>query len=99
MAAGDIYTQGIERIEGGGTFSMKPSLGTEVVIHNVCHTGDCTLEFFDEGAGLSIQNIDKQLGNGAWMGMFLHCTHSKYYRVVDNSGKDNFMSCDGVVTK
>lgn len=99
MAAGDIYIQGIEQIAVGEYFSIRPPVGTEVVIHNICHTVDVSLEFYDEIAGWNIYDIDKHLGGGAWMGMFLHCTHDKYYRVQNMSDKVNFISCDGVITK
>lgn len=99
MAAGDVYVQGIESIADQDYFSIKPPVGTEVVIHNICHTVDASLEFYDEDTGHSIYMIDKQLSNGAWMGMFLHCTNTKYYRVQNIAGEVNFMSCDGVITK
>ena len=96
MAIGDVYSQGITSIAASGYFSIQPTSGTEIVVHNISHSTDAALEFFD---GINFIQIDTQTGSGSWMGMFLHCTNSKYYRVRNISGEVNFISCDGVVTK
>lgn len=96
MAIGDIYAQGITSVAASGYFSIQPPDGVEIVIHNINHSTDSILEYFD---GTNFIQIDTQIGSGGWMGMFLHCTHDKYYRVQNISGGVNFISCDGVVTK
>lgn len=96
MAIGDIYTQGISSIAASGYFSIQPVSGAEVVIHNINHSSDAILEFYD---GSNFIQIDTHTGNGRWMGMFLHCTNTKYYRVKNITASSIFISCDGVQTK
>lgn len=96
MAAGDVYAPGVAATAQNAYFSMQPSAGVEVVVHNISHSTDAVLEYFD---GTTAVTVDTQTGNGAWMGMFLHCTNSKYYRVKNTNASSNNICCDGVVTK
>jgi hypothetical protein len=95
MAAGDVFTVGVATANYGISVPLQPPVGAEVVIHNICHSLDASLEFFD---GTNAISIDTQLGPGAWMGLFLHCTNTKYYRVVSGSA-GNSISADGIQTK
>ena len=96
MAAGDRYQQGVTSVAQDAYFSIQPAVDTECVVHNISHSTDASLEFFD---GTNYVTVDTQTGNGSWMGMFLHCTNSKYYRVKNINGSSNNMCCDGVQTK
>ena len=96
MAAGDVFNQGVTGTAQNAYFSIQPSSGTECVIHNISHSTDAVLEFYD---GTTAVTVDTQTGSGAWMGMFLHCTNSKYYRVKNTNASSNDICCDGVVTK
>lgn len=96
MAAGDIYAQGITSVAASGYFSIQPPDGVEIVIHNINHSTDSVLEYFD---GTNFIQIDTQSGSGGWMGMFLHCTDTKYYRIKNISSSTNLISCDGIQTK
>jgi hypothetical protein len=96
MAAGDVYNQGVTATALNTYFTIQPTAGVEVVIHNITHSTDATLEFFD---GTNSVIVDTQVGNGSWMGMFLHCTNSKYYRVKNTNASSNNICCDGVQTK
>lgn len=96
MAAGDIYNQGITSVAAAGYFDIQPSAGVEVVIHNISHGSDSQLEYYD---GTSYVVCDTHIGAGSWMGMFLHCTNAKRYRVKNNSASAANICCDGVQTK
>jgi hypothetical protein len=95
MAAGDVYSLGVTAVASEGYFSMQPAQGVEIVVHNISHDDDATLEFYD---GTTAVTVDTQSGNGSWMGIFLHCTNSKYYRVKNTTASANNMCCDGVQT-
>lgn len=96
MLAGDIYNQGVTATAQNAYFSMQPAAGVEIVIHNISHSTDAVLEFFD---GTSSVTVDTQISGGSWMGMFLHCTNGRYYRVKNTNAASNNICCDGVVTK
>lgn len=96
MAVGDIYNQGITSVAAGGYFDIQPSAGVEVVIHNISHGSGAQLEFYD---GANFVVVDTQVGAGAWMGMFLHCTNAKRYRVKNIGASSTNIACDGVQTK
>lgn len=96
MAIGAIYNQGVTAVAQLEYLEIRPAAGVECVIHNITHATDAVLEFFD---GTTAVTVDTQLGSGAWMGMFLHCTNAKYYRVRNMAGGVNNMCCDGVVTR
>lgn len=95
MAAGDVFNQGVSTITST-PFAIQPASGAEVVIHNITHSASATLQFYD---GTSSIDVDTQTGAGAWMGMFLHCTNGKYYRVSSVGNASNNVCCDGVQTK
>jgi len=95
MAAGNVFNKGIELVAVDGFFNIRPSIGTEAVIHNITHSEAATLEFYD---GNNYVATDSQDEAGCWMGMFLHCTYDKYYRVRNTSGLVNSVCCDGVQT-
>jgi len=96
MAAGDIYNQGVTSVAQNAYFDIQPTTGVEVVIHNISHSADSVLEYYD---GTTAVTVDTQIGNGSWMGMFLHCTNSKYYRVKNINAAASNICCDGVQTK
>ena len=96
MAAGDVYNQGITPVALDAYFNIQPAAGVEVVIHNIGHSTDAVLEYFD---GTTAVEIDAQIGKGSWMGMFLHCTNDKYYRVKNSNAATNNICCDGMTTK
>lgn len=96
MAKGDVYQQGITSVAQNGYFSIQPTAGVELVIHNICHSTDATLEYYD---GTNYISVDSQLANGSWAGMYLHCTNSKYYRIKNTNSSANLIACDGVQTK
>jgi len=96
MAAGDVYNQGVTAVAQNAYFSIQPVSGVECVIHNISHSTDSVLEFYD---GTTAVTVDTQIGSGSWMGMFLHCTSAKYYRVKNTNASSNNICCDGVQTK
>jgi hypothetical protein len=101
MAKGDAYAPGIEAVAGGGTYyhNMRPSVqGIEVIVHNIGHSTDAVLEYFDSVSGLSVI-VDTQTGNDYWAGMFLRCTYDRYYRVRNSAAGVNNIFCNGVVSR
>lgn len=96
MAAGDIYNQGVTSVAAAGYFDIQPSAGVEVVIHNISHSSDAQLEFFD---GTNFVVVDSVSGRGSWQKYQLHCTNAKYYRVKNTSSSSGNFCCDGVQTK
>jgi len=96
MAAGDVYALGVTGTAQNAYFSMQPGAGTEIVIHNVSHSTDAVLEFYD---GSTAVTVDTVLGAGSWMGVFLHCTNVKYYRVKNSNAASNNICADGIYTK
>lgn len=96
MAAKDVYAPGISATAQNAYYNIQPELGVEVVVHNISHSTDAVLEYYD---GTTAVTVDTQTGGNSWMGMFLHCTHDKYYRVKNASASSNNICCDGVQTK
>ena len=96
MAAGDVYNQGITAVAQNNYFNIQPSAGVEVVIHNITHSTDAVLEFYD---GTAAVTVDSVTGGGSWQKYQLHCTNSKYYRVKNTNASPNNICCDGVQTK
>lgn len=96
MVAGNVYNQGITTVANGEYFSIQPPVNTEVVIHNITHSTDAELEYFD---GTEYVTVDTAIGNGSWQKYQLHCTNTKYYRVKNISASSNKICCDGVQTK
>lgn len=96
MAAGDVYNLGVSGVAQNAYFNMQPAAGQECVIHNISHTTDAVLEFFD---GTTAVTVDTQTGGSSWMGLFLHCTNAKYYRVKNANASSNNICCDGMMTK
>jgi hypothetical protein len=96
MARGDVYNKGVDEIDIDAYFNIQPPEGVEVVIHNISRSDDAILEFYD---GTTAVTVDTQVGQGSWMGMFLHCTNSKYYRIKNTNVSSNNICCDGIQTK
>lgn len=100
MAAGDVYNKADSDVDAAEFFDMQPSAGTEIVVHNITintavASNTYALEFYD---GTTSYTVDTKTGSGSWMGMFLHCTNSMYYR-VNPANADTKICCDGVYTK
>lgn len=96
MAAGDVFQPSFQIVAQDNYYNIQPGTNVEVVIHNIAHSTDAVLEYFDGTVGIP---VDTQTGSGAWMGMFLHCTNTKFYRVKNTNSASNTIGCDGMVTK
>lgn len=96
MAVGDRYAPAIVTVAQNNYANMQPPVGVEVVIYNIVHSTDAVLEKFD---GTTAVTVDTQTGINPWMGVFLHCTNSVYYRVKNTNASSNNIGWDGVVTK
>ena len=95
MAAGNVWNKGIDTVASNGYFSMQPTAGVEIVIHNISTSAVAALEFYD---GTNYITIDTLTAGGGWQGLFLHCTNSKYYRIKNTHTSNNNIACDGVQT-
>jgi hypothetical protein len=96
MASGDVYQLGATATAQNAYLSFQPGAGTEIVIHNIIHSTDAILEWYD---GSTAVTVDTALGAGAWIGMWFHCTNTKYYRVKNTNAASNNLAGDGMYTK
>lgn len=96
MAAGDVAIFGPTSTATGAWLALQPSAGVEVVIHNIGYAGAMELEFYD---GTNLVKMDEDGTAGSRVGLFLHCTNSKYYRIKNVSGATGFLCADGMTTK
>ena len=101
MAVGDVYQLFDATIGATEFLTMQPSAGVEVVVHNITvnptdAASISALEFYD---GTDAYVVDTITGSGSWMGMFLHCTNTAYYRVNPSDATNTKGCCDGMVTK
>jgi hypothetical protein len=95
-AAGDVYQAGVASVAQNAYLNLQPAAGAEIVVHNILHSTDAILEFYD---GSTAVTVDTVIGAGAWMGCFLHCTNAKYYRVKNTNASANNICADGMYTK
>lgn len=96
MAAGDVYIAGVFTVPQDDYMYLRPPVGEEIVIHNIGHSQSAVLEFFD---GTNAVVMDTVSDGSSWVGMYLHCTYDKYYRVKNTSVLDSLMCADGMKTK
>ena len=95
MALGDVISATASL--GTGTLcSIQPGEGVEWLIHNIGHEAEAELYFYD---GANSILMDSDTAGGAWIGLFLHCTNSKYYQIKNTNAETKLVSYDGVVTK
>lgn len=96
MAAGDVANFGPTSTADAAFLALQPGAGVEVVIHNIGYDGAMELYFYD---GTNQVKMDEDTTAGSRLGLFLHCTNSKYYRIKNVSGATGFLSADGMTTK
>lgn len=96
MAAGDVAQFGATSVSNGSYLDFQPSAGVEVVIHNVGYAGAMELYFYDQTNEVK---VDEDITAGSRLGLFLHCTNSKWYRIKNVSGSSALMFADGMTTK
>jgi len=95
MAVGDVVS-GIASVANLVYMDIQPSVGVEIVIHNIMHESDVELYIFD---GTNNLKFDSEVGMGAWCGFFFHATNTIYYRVKNVSGVVQLIAYDGIQTK
>jgi hypothetical protein len=96
MAVGDT-TSALESVNAGSYLAITPGSGAEWIIHNVhAPIGTSTELYFYDGSNEI--KIDTNT-TGGWMGFFLHCTNSKYYRIKNTSVSAAYLGYDGIVSK
>lgn len=99
MAAGDVVS-GLSSVSSGNYLSMQPAGSDEWVIHNICHdAGDFNLYFYDGSSRVLVDIHQSGNSGGGWLGLFLHCTNSRYYQVQNTEGSAKNISYDGIQTK
>lgn len=101
MIVGSVFALSDATIGASEFFNMQAPTGNEVVIHNITVNTTSTssqtdLEFYD---GTNSFIVDTLNGSGSWMGMFLHCTETQYYRVNPTDATNTKICCDGIVTR
>lgn len=95
MAVGDVYS-GLQSVNADAYLDIQPSVGVEVVIHNIYHESDVQLELYD-GANSLIFDTDS--GAGVYAKYAFHVTNSIRVRVKNTDGVAKLIGYDGVVTK
>lgn len=100
MAAGDVKIFANAAVAAANVLNLQADSATEIVIHNITvnvatATTVTKLQFWD---GTNAFDVDSITGSGSWMGMFLHCTNTAYYRVVSAEAGTK-VCADGMVTK
>ena len=93
--AGDVYQLGVTGTAQNAYLALQPGAGNEIVVHNIVHSIDAQLEWYDGSTGVA---VDAVTGAGAWQGFF-HCTNTKYYRVKNTNVASNNLCADGMYTK
>jgi hypothetical protein len=96
MAAGDVIQFGPTSKAQNEYLDLQPGAGVECVIHNIVFGNDAELYIYD---GTNSVKVNARTGNGAWSGVFLHCTNTKYYRVKAINASAQYIYADGMVTK
>ena len=94
---GDTYNQ-FDVAVGVGFFSeIKPSAGTELIIHNVYHADSVGLRLVD-GSG-NESNFYEEAGKGLMTNMYFHLTNTQYLRIYNIASGAQNIAVDGIVSK
>ncbi len=96
MAAGDVANFGPTSTATGAYLDLQPSAGVEVVIHNIAYESSMELYYYD---GTNQILVDTDSTGGSRLGLFLHCTNAKRYRIKNTDAASKFLSADGMTTK
>jgi hypothetical protein len=96
MAAGDVANFGPTSTATGAYLDLQPSAGVEVVIHNIAYEAAMELYYYD---GTNQIKVDEDTTGGSRLGLFLHCTNSKRYRIKNVDAASKYLSADGMTTK
>jgi hypothetical protein len=94
MAVGDTFN-GLSSVSSGSYLDIQPSGTVEAVIHNIYHSSDVQLEYFD---GTNSVVFDSASGMGVYAKYSFHVTNAKRIRVKNTSGSAQLIGYDGIVT-
>jgi len=95
LAAGDTVA-GKNATAGSGTYTIQPSAGVEVVVHNIYVSGACNLIVTDGTINITL----RALVSGEWLSnLAIHITNTEYLKITDTSTSTNNMGYDGIETK
>jgi hypothetical protein len=95
MGVGDVYS-GFTTITSGSSYDIRPSLGTEVVIHNIYHDNNIALQWTD---GTTAFTFDYAQGSGVYAKFAFHVTYNYFVRVLNQYAGNTNIGWDGIVTK
>jgi len=95
MAVRDVVAD-IQSIASGSYLDIQPASGTEIVIHNIVHASDATLNRYDDTNSI---DVETQYGSGGWFGYFLHANNTDRWRVKNSNSSAALIGYDGIVTK
>ena len=95
MAAGDVKNA-LSQVATAAFLDIRPASGEEWVIHNIHHGAEAELYFSD---GTNSVKVASDSAEGAWLGLQLHVTNSKYYRIKNTNAASKYLGYDGVQTK
>lgn len=95
MGIGDIV-QDFAEISDGQNMTIRPSGGTEVVIHNIYHGNNCDLKICESGTGTL--TVGSGTGQGAWSKYAWHLNNSHFINLTNTSGTVAQYGYDGIIT-
>jgi len=94
MAVGDTFS-GLQSIANGAYLDIRPIGTQEVVIHNIYHADDVSLEFYD---GTNSIVFATAVGAGIYAYYAFHITNTRRIRVQNTSGGVALIGYDGIET-
>lgn len=96
MAVGDIVSTNAS-IAAGAYLAIQPSAGIEAVVHNIYHSHDITIEWYDGTNAIACTGTLS--GAGIETNLQCHCTNAFYIRVKNADGSARRIGYDGIQTK
>ena len=95
MAVGDV-TSALSSVANNAYLDIQPAAGVEWVVHNLYHKGSAELYISDGSNEIKVMADTSESG---WLGYYLHCNNTLYYRIKNISGGAIYLGYDGVITK
>ena len=96
MAVGDIFADTVS-IATGASMQIRPSVGIEVVIHNI-YVPDGKLATLKKTDGVNTCTVD-QITGGGWVNFNFHINNTDYIEIVNDDAGTQILGYDGIVTK
>ncbi len=95
MAIGDVVS-GAASLTQYSTYDIRPGVGEEWIIHNLCFT-QATEVHFGNGVNWIFIGWFSHVGRVPWS--VFHLTRDRYLRLKNNNVAVSYVSFDGVASK